>query len=226
MKLAKTSRTARNVLIANAVIAFARDRLAAQLPGVKPRRRRRPGAKTLLLGVGIAVVGAAILLRARQGRRPPARPWRRARRGFGRARAAAGGELRRGGSGCRAPRTAVPIAPADESPALDEAEEEAAAGAEAANIGGPLPDDAGAEADEIAAPDELPPAEADETPDELPPAEADEIAAAAELTPAEAGEGEAGGAEQAEDELRPAAEPVPPRDDSDGRTWSGRKANP
>ena len=39
--------------------------------------------------------------------------------------------------------TAVPVPPAHESPAIDEAEEEAAAAAEAANIGGPASDYAG-----------------------------------------------------------------------------------
>ena len=54
------ARTARNAVVADVALAFARDRLAAQLPGVKPRRRR-PGRKTLLLG-GVAVAGAAALL--------------------------------------------------------------------------------------------------------------------------------------------------------------------
>src|SRR5690242_14680016 len=54
------ARTARNAMIADVALAFARDRLAAQLPGVKPRKRG-PGRKTLLLG-GVAVAGAAALL--------------------------------------------------------------------------------------------------------------------------------------------------------------------
>src|SRR6185295_8640953 len=57
MNLAKT---ARNAAVADLAIAFARDRLAAQLPGVKPRKRR-PGKKTLLIG-GIAATAAAALL--------------------------------------------------------------------------------------------------------------------------------------------------------------------
>ena len=56
MNLAKT---ARNAAVADIALAFARDRLAAQLPGVQPRKRRRPGAKSLLLG-GAAVAGAEL----------------------------------------------------------------------------------------------------------------------------------------------------------------------
>ena len=46
MNLAKT---ARNAAVADLAIAFARDRLAAQLPGVKPRKRRPPGKGTVRL---------------------------------------------------------------------------------------------------------------------------------------------------------------------------------
>ena len=75
--------------------------------------------------------------------------------------------------------TAVPVPPAYEPPTIDEAEEEAAAAAEAANIGGPVSDYAGP---------------------------AGETATEAEAPLAEAGEGEAEGQEQTEDELRDAAE--------------------
>ena len=54
------AKTARNAAVADLALAFARDRLAAQLPGVKPRKRR-PGKKTLLIG-GIAATAAAALL--------------------------------------------------------------------------------------------------------------------------------------------------------------------
>jgi hypothetical protein len=123
--------------------------------------------------------------------------------------------------------TAVPVPPAHEEPAIDEAAEEAAAAAEAANIGGTVSDYAGPEYGEVA----------------------DE----AERPLAEAGEGEAEGQEQTEDELRSAAEstegaspeqhqiedaidaavnppeqvePVKPADDSEWNTWSGRSVNP
>ena len=75
--------------------------------------------------------------------------------------------------------TSVPVPPAYETPTIDEAEEEAAAAAEAANIGGQVSDYAGP---------------------------AGEIATEAEAPLAEAGEGEAEGQEQTEDELRDAAE--------------------
>ncbi|HET9740871.1 MAG TPA: hypothetical protein VFP78_22360 [Solirubrobacteraceae bacterium] len=76
--------------------------------------------------------------------------------------------------------TAVPVPEAHEPPAVDEAAEEAAAAAEAANIGGTVSDYAG--------------------PADLPATEA-------ERPLAEAGEGEAEGQEQAELDLEQAAEP-------------------
>ena len=79
--------------------------------------------------------------------------------------------------------TAVPVPPAFESPAIDEAEEEAAAAAEAANIGGQVSDYAGPEGD---------------------------AATEAERPLAEAGQGEAEGQEQTEAELREAAAPTAP----------------
>ena len=80
--------------------------------------------------------------------------------------------------------TAVPVPPAYESPAIDEADEEAAAAAEAANIGGPVSDYAGPELGEPAT--------------------------EAERPLAEAGEGESEGQEQTEAELREAAAPTAP----------------
>jgi hypothetical protein len=79
--------------------------------------------------------------------------------------------------------TAVPVPEAYEPPTVDEAAEEAAAAAEAANIGGTVSDYAG--------------------PADLPATEA-------ERPLAEAGEGEAEGQEQAELDLQQAAEPTAP----------------
>ena len=75
--------------------------------------------------------------------------------------------------------TSVPVPPAYEEPAIDEAAEEAAAAAEAANIGGTVSDYAGPDG---------------------------EYATDAEAPLAEAGEGESEGEEQTELELRDAAE--------------------
>jgi hypothetical protein len=80
--------------------------------------------------------------------------------------------------------TRVPVPPAYEPPAIDEAAEEAAAAAEAANIGGSVSDYAGPELGEPAT--------------------------EAERPLMEAGEGEAEGQEQAEAELAAAAEPTAP----------------
>ncbi|MDA0184231.1 hypothetical protein OJ997_28235 [Solirubrobacter phytolaccae] len=224
MKLAKT---ARNLAVADIALAFARDRVAAMVPGVEPRKKRRPGAKTLLLGGGVAAAVAALFFK------------RDSVKG-----------LLPGGSSDTAPApepdaytpppvsnydasgpvantaTSVPVPPAFEEPAIDEAAEEAAAAAEAANIGGSVSDYAGPEG---------------------------EIADEAFAPLAEAGEGESEGEEQAEDELRIAAEsdegtsdaqhqiedaieaadnpteqiePVKPGDDSEWNTWSGRSVNP
>jgi hypothetical protein len=112
----------------------------------------------------------------------------------------------------------VPVPPAHESPAIDEAEEEAAAAAEAANIGGPVSDYAGPEG---------------------------EPATEAERPLAEAGEGEAEGQEQTEadlaetapamsDEARQELEQTPPVSpeqadapaDPEWKTWSGKSVDP
>jgi hypothetical protein len=222
------ARTARNAAVADIALAFARDRLAAQLPGVQPRKRRRPPTKTLLLG-GAAVAGAAALLLKRDkvtallpGRSESA-PVPTTDSGYTPPPV----------SNYDAPgpvantATAVPVPPAQEPPAIDEAAEEAAAAAEAANIGGQVSDYAG-------------PAGERATPEEAP--------------LAEAGEGESEGQEQTEDELRDAAEdrepglspeqaqideaidraasgtgeqvePSRPADDAEWRTWSGRSAD-
>jgi hypothetical protein len=128
--------------------------------------------------------------------------------------------------------TSVPVPPAYEPPVIDEAAEEAAAAAEAANIGGQVSDYAGPELGETAT--------------------------EAERPLMEAGEGEAEGQEQAEAELAAAAEPTAPGESpeqhqiedvleaqpteqieplvseepsgdeggSEWRTWSGRSINP
>jgi hypothetical protein len=221
MKLAKT---ARNAVVAELAFAFARDRLAAQLPGVKPRKRR-PGKKTLLLG-GVAAAGAAALLLKREkvaallpGRSEESVPAPETYTPPPVSNYDASGPVAN-------TATAVPVPPAQESPTIDEAEEEAAAAAEAANIGGQVSDYAGPEG---------------------------ETATDAEAPLAESGEGEAEGFEQADDELRDAAEgneddglspeeaqideaiddtanplageqvePTRPADDPEWRTWSGR----
>jgi hypothetical protein len=81
--------------------------------------------------------------------------------------------------------TAVPVPPAHEPPTVDEAAEEAAAAAEAANIGGQVSDYASPETPDAKAPEEMRPL-------------------------MEAGEGESEGQEQAEAELAAAAEPTAP----------------
>jgi hypothetical protein len=214
MDLAKT---ARNVAIARVAWAFARDRLATQLPGVEPRKQRSR-AKTLLIGGGIAAVLGAALFKKREAVRA----------------------LLPGGDSSAPPQpetytpppvsnydapgpvantaTAVPVPPPHQSPAIDEAEEEAAAAAEAANIGGPVSDYAGPEG---------------------------EPATEAERPLAEAGEGEAEGQEQTEaeladtapavsDEARQELEQTPPvspeqadaPSDPEFKTWSGKSVNP
>ena len=125
--------------------------------------------------------------------------------------------------------TPVPAPEAHEPAAIDEAEEEAAAAAEAANIGGVVSDYEGPEG---------------------------ETASDEEIPVLEAGEGEAEGQEQTEAELREAAEPfdgvspeeaqiddaieqaanpaegeqtepvTPPRDGDEWQTWSGRSIEP
>jgi hypothetical protein len=169
-KRSSLAKTARNVAIADAAWALARDRLATKAPGVKPRRRG-PSAKVLVLG-GVAVAAGAVAFLKRERvagllpshaetptpAPPPPAP-----------------------SNYDAPgpvaNTATPV-PAPEPqvhPAgLDEAAEEAAAGAEAANIGGGPTEYAGP---------------------------AGEPAGAAWRPLAESGEGEAEGQEQAEAEL-------------------------
>jgi hypothetical protein len=194
MNLAKT---ARNAAVADLAIAFARDRLAAQLPGVKPRKRR-PGKKALLIG-GIAATAAAALLLKRDkvtallpGRSDEPAPPEPSYTPPPVSNYDASGPVAN-------TATPVPAPPAFESPAIDEAEEEAAAAAEAANIGGPSPDYADSEG---------------------------ATASEEEAPLAEAGEGESEGDEQGDLELREATEASgsseKPPSDPEWQTWSGR----
>jgi hypothetical protein len=165
-KRSSLAKTARNVAIADAAWALARDRIATKAPGVKPRRRG-PSGKVLLLG-GVAVAAGALAFLKRDkvaGLLPthaetPAAPPPPAPSNYD-----APGPVA---------NTATPV-PAPEPqvhPAgLDEAAEEAAAGAEAANIGGAPTEYAGPTG---------------------------ETAGEAQRPLAEAGEGEAEGQEQAE----------------------------
>ena len=148
----------------------ARDRLAAQLPGVQPRKRRRPGKKALLIGAVATAATAALLLKREKvtallpGRSDEPAPPEPAYTPPSVSNYDASGPVAN-------TATSVPVPPAYEEPTIDEAAEEAAAAAEAGNIGGTVSDYAGPEGE--------PP-----TPEEAP--------------LAEAGEGEAEGQEQAE----------------------------
>jgi hypothetical protein len=224
MNLAKT---ARNAAVADVALAFARDRLAAQLPGVQPRKKRRPGKKSLLIGGAVAAAGAALLFK--RDKVAALLPGKSESAPAG----SAGGYTPPPVSNYDAPgpvantATPVPVPPAQEPPAIDEAAEEAAAAAEAANIGGAVSDYAGPELGEPAAPEDV--------------------------AVLEGGGGESEGQEQAEAELRDAAEDREPglspeqaqideaideaaarggetvepstADDAEWRTWSGRSAD-
>jgi hypothetical protein len=226
MNLAKT---ARNAAIADVAFAFARDRLAAQLPGVKPRKRRGPGKKALVFGgVAAATAAAALLKRDKVAALLPGRSDEPAPPAPETYTPPPVSNYDAAGPVANT-ATTVPVPPAYESPTIDEAEEEAAAAAEAANIGGQVSDYAGPDG---------------------------EYADDAYAPLAESGEGDAEGQEQTELELRDAAEgneddglspeeaqinevleetanplggeevePGKPADDSEWRTWSGRSAD-
>jgi hypothetical protein len=189
----------------------------------KPKRRR-PGLKALLLG-GVAAGAAGVVLFKRErvvallpGRSDePAPPQPEVYAPPPVSNYDAPGPVAN-------TATAVPVPPPYQSPAIDEAEEEAAAAAEAANIGGTVSDYAGPDPSLAARPEQRP--------------------------LAEAGQGVSEGQEQTEAELRDAAEPtapgmsdeqrqieeaieradnpteriepVEPVDDSEPETWSGR----
>jgi hypothetical protein len=223
------AKTARNVAIARVAWAFARDRLAAQLPGVEPRKQRSR-TKTLLIGGGIAAVLGAALFKKREAVRG----------------------LLPGGESSEPPRpeaytpppvsnydapgpvantaTAVPVPPAHEAPAIDEAEEEAAAAAEAANIGGPVSDYAGPELGEVASEAERPLAEAGQGEAEGQEQTEAELRAAAEPTAPGMSDEQRQIEEAIEQQHNPIApeqvEPVKPADDSEWKTWSGKSVNP
>jgi hypothetical protein len=220
----KLAKTARNLAVADIALAFARDRLAAQLPGVQPRKRR-PGRKSLLIG-GVAATAAAALLFKRDkvtallpgGRgdepAPPQPPYTPPPV----SNYDASGPVAN-------TATAVPVPPAYEEPTIDEAAEEAAAAAEAANIGGTVSDYAGPDG-ELATPEEAPLAESGEGEAEGQEQTELELREAAEgdeddgLSPEEAQINEA--IDQAGDPLAgEQAEPVNPPND-EWRTWSGR----
>jgi hypothetical protein len=220
----KLAKTARNLAVADIALAFARDRVAAQLPGVKPRRRR-PGKKSLLIG-GVATATAAALLFKREkvvallpGRSDEPAPPEPSYTPPPVSNYDASGPVAN-------TATAVPVPPAYEEPTIDEAAEEAAAAAEAANIGGSVSDYAGSELGEAASPEELPLAEAGEGESEGQEQTELELREAAEgdeddgLSPEEAQINEA--IDQAADPLAgEQVEPLKPPND-EWRTWSGR----
>jgi hypothetical protein len=221
------AKTARNAAIADIALAFARDRLAAQLPGVKPRKRR-PGKKSLLIG-GVATAAAAALLFKRDkvtallpGRSDEPAPPEPSYTPPPVSNYDASGPVAN-------TATPVPVPPAYEEPTVDEAAEEAAAAAEAANIGGAVSDYAGPEG-ESATPEEAPLAEAGEGEGEGQEQTELELRDAAEsrdegLSPEQAQIDEA--IDQADNPLASEqVEPSKPADDAEWRTWSGRSANP
>jgi hypothetical protein len=219
------AKTARNLAVADVALAFARDRLAAQLPGVQPRRRR-PGRKALLLG-GVATAAAAAVLLKRDkvtallpGRSDEPAPPEPAYTPPPVSNYDASGPVTN-------TSTAVPVPPAYEEPAIDEAAEEAAAAAEAANIGGAVSDYAGPDG-ELAAPEDAPLAEAGEGESEGQEQTELELREAAEsrddgLSPEQAQIDEA--IDQAANPLASEQVEGKPADDSEWRTWSGR-SNP
>jgi hypothetical protein len=228
MDLAKT---ARNLAVVDIALAFARDRLVTKLPGVAPRKRR-PSVKTLLLGGGIAATLGALLWKRERvtallpgGSSQPASP-----------PPAPGEYTPPPVSNYDAPgpvantATPVPVPPAYEQATIDEAAEEAAAAAEAANIGGQVSDYAGSEFGEPATPEERPLAEAGEGESEGQEQTEAELEAAAEPTAPGMSPEQA----QIEDAIDQAAnpaegeriEPTSPPDDPEWQTWSGRAVEP
>ena len=138
------AKTARNLAVADVALAFARDRLAAQLPGVQPRKRRPGKKKALLLGGVAAAAAAAVLLKRDKvaallpGRTDEPAPPEPAYTPPPVSNYDASGPVAN-------TATPVPVPPAFEEPTIDEAAEEAAAAAEAGNIGGTVSDYAGPE---------------------------------------------------------------------------------
>jgi hypothetical protein len=204
--VSKLSKKARNAVVAKAAFSLARDHLLPET--AKPKRRR---GRKLLFGGVLAAVGAGLLLKRDKvlallpgshggdeytppAPTPPPAP----------SNYDVSGPVANTATPVPAPDPVVPEP-------IDEAAEEAAAAAEAANIGGPTPDYASAAEPAQLAPEEERPLE-------------------------EAGEGVSEGAEQAEADLTEAAgeatdagEPERPAGEQGGsewRTWSGRSVNP
>jgi hypothetical protein len=202
--VSKLTKKARNAMIAKVALSVARDHLLPE--SAKPKKRR---GRKLLLGGVLAALGAGLLLKRdkvlallpgghTEDFTPPT-PAPPAPSNYD-----VGGPVA---------NTATPVPAPDpvEPEPIDEAAEEAAAAAEAANIGGPSPDYASAAEPTAAAPEAERPLE-------------------------EAGEGESEGGEQADAAIAEAgSEPEPhpeqPPSEPEGggsewRTWSGRSVNP
>lgn len=178
--LSRAAKTAKNADVIDAALALAHDRIAARLPGVEPRRRRGRRRALVIGGAAAVVAGVAFLRRdkvaglLRGGGEPPS-PAEPAPPGPSNYDVA--GPVANTSTPVPAPAPAMP-------PGLDEDAEEAAAAAEAANIGGPVSDYAGLTGDTAAGDADRP--------------------------LMEAGEGDAEGQEQTEAELAAAAEPTAP----------------
>src|SRR6478735_2642340 len=222
------AKTARNLAVADIALAFARDRVARMVPGIEPKKKRSK-AKTFLIGGGIAAALAALLFKrdAVRGLLPggetesaPAEP---AYTPPPVSNYDAAGPVSN-------TATAVPVPPAFEQPAIDEAAEEAAAAAEAANIGGVVSDYEGPEG-ETASDEEIPVLEAGEGEAEGQEQTEAELREAAEFS----GEGLSPEQAQIEDTIEQAGNPAegeqvepvtPPRDGDEWQTWSGRSIEP
>jgi hypothetical protein len=147
--LEKAAQTARNLAIADAALAFAKDRMG------RPSRSRRPSTRAILLGgAAIAVAAGVLYKRDKIAGMLPGRGETYEPHVPGPSNYDVSGPVE---------NTATPVpAPDPQQPAaVDEAAEEAAAAAEAANIGGPVSDYAGP-ADQAATEAERPLAEAGE----------------------------------------------------------------
>ncbi len=216
--MSKLTKKARNALIAKAALSVARDHLVPEKP--KPRKRGRK----LLLGGVIAAAAAGLLLKRdkvlallpghSEDFAPPPPPPPPAPSNYD-----VGGPVSN-------TATAVPAPDPVDPPAIDEAAEEAAAAAEAANIGGPAPDyAAAAEPGALAPESERPLDEAGEGESEgAEQADADLVDTIAEADPTAE---EAAGVETPEPAAPPEEKPIAEQGGgSEWRTWSGRSVNP
>src|SRR3954452_6419564 len=219
------AKTARNLAVADIALAFARDRVARMVPGMEPPKKRSK-AKTLLIGGGIAAALAALLFKRDSVRAllpgssssepavpepaytpPPVSNYD------------ASGPVSN-------TATPVPVPPAFEEPAIDEAAEEAAAAAEAANIGGSVSDYAGPELGESATEAERPLAEAGEGEAEGQEQTEAELQAAAEPSAPGMSPEQAQIEDVIEQPAREEVEPLTPPDDAEWNPWSGRASEP